>query len=211
MNVPGRGIRLCICADRPRSAERRHAYLPSFRILIASCTLFWPSPTTSERCGPSAFVSGPQFTASGPSCSSGHDVTAAEIDTGGGEGAVRLLGGGGGRDGGPGFKLAPVGHLQTRNRHAGADDDLLLAVLIFHCEDGAVHTGDGLADRAIGHGAVGGTGPPRPMSVAIAAHAVGKDAQLHGLLSAVGLRNAAAGDIVARLDVGGRCLHPGDN
>src|SRR5262249_43445912 len=37
-------------------------------------------------------------------CSSGHDVTAAEIDAGGGEGAVRLLGGGGGRDGGPGLK-----------------------------------------------------------------------------------------------------------
>ena len=32
---------------------------------------------------------------------SGHDVTAAEIDAGGGEGAVRLLGGGRDRDGSP--------------------------------------------------------------------------------------------------------------
>jgi hypothetical protein len=30
----------------------------------------------------------------------------AKIDAGGGEGAVRLLGGGGGREGDPGFKLA---------------------------------------------------------------------------------------------------------
>ena len=35
-------------------------------------------------------------------------------------------------------------------------------------------------------------------------HAVGEDAQLHCFLSAVGLRNTAAGDIVARLDVGGQ-------
>jgi len=37
------------------------------------------------------------------------------------------------------------------------------------------------------------------MSVAIAAHAVGKDAQLYCLLSAVGLRNAAGSDIVTCL------------
>ena len=37
------------------------------------------------------------------SCRLGHDVAAADIDAGGREGAVRLLGGGGGRDGGPGF------------------------------------------------------------------------------------------------------------
>src|SRR5262249_11956068 len=121
---------------KPVGNQRRYAYLPSFRILVASFTRFRPSLTISERCGPGrrlpAFVSGPQFTASGPSCSLGHDVTAAEIDAGGGEGAVRLLGGGGGRDGGPGLKLAPVGHLQTRNRHARADDDLLLAVPVFH-------------------------------------------------------------------------------
>ncbi len=49
------------------------------------------------------------------------------------------------------------------------------------------------------------------MSVAIAAHAVGKDAQLHCLLSAVGLRNAAGSDIVTCLDVCGCRLHPGDN
>ena len=33
----------------------------------------------------------------------GHDVAAADIDAGGRECAVRLLGGGGGRDGGAGF------------------------------------------------------------------------------------------------------------
>lgn len=37
------------------------------------------------------------------SCRLGHDVAAADIDAGGREGAVRLLGGGGGRDGGAGF------------------------------------------------------------------------------------------------------------
>jgi len=51
-----------------------------------------------------------------------------------------------------------------------------------------------------------GARPPRPMSIAIAAHALGENAQLYRLLCAVGLRNAAAGDIVARLDVGGRRL-----
>jgi hypothetical protein len=44
---------------------------------------------------------------------SGHDVAAAHVDAGGGEGAVRLLGGGGGRDGGTRFQLAPIGDLQT--------------------------------------------------------------------------------------------------
>ena len=37
------------------------------------------------------------------SCGLGHDVAAADIDAGGREGAVRLLSGGGGRDGGAGF------------------------------------------------------------------------------------------------------------
>ncbi len=37
------------------------------------------------------------------SCRSGHDAVAADIDAGGREGAVRLLGGGGGRDGGAGL------------------------------------------------------------------------------------------------------------
>src|SRR5258707_8621718 len=120
----------------------------------------------------------------------GHGVAAADIDAGGGEGAVRLLGGGGGRDGGTGFKLAAVGYLQTLNRHARSDDELLLAVLKFHGEDWAVHTGDGLADRAIGHGAVGVARPPRPVSVAIAAHGLWEDAQFPRFLSALRLRNA---------------------
>jgi hypothetical protein len=55
-----------------------------------------------------------------------------------------------------------------------------------------------IVEGALEWGAVGGARLPRPMSV-------------HCLLSAVGLRNAAAGDIVARPDVGGRRLHPGDN
>ena len=49
------------------------------------------------------------------------------------------------------------------------------------------------------------------MAIAIPAHALGENAQLYRLLCAVGLRNAAAGDIVARLDVGGRRLDPGDD
>src|SRR6266850_6787240 len=49
------------------------------------------------------------------------------------------------------------------------------------------------------------------MSITIAAHALGENAQLYRLLCAVGLWNAAAGDIVARLDVGGRRLDPGDD
>ena len=90
-------------------------------------------------------------------------------------------------------------------REFDADNELSLcrAVLEFHGEDRTVHTGDGLADLAIGHGAVGGARPSWPMSIAIAAHARGKNAQLHSLLCAVGLWNAAAGDIVTRLDVGG--------
>ena len=49
------------------------------------------------------------------------------------------------------------------------------------------------------------------MSVAVAAHALGEDAQLDCLLGAVGLRNPAGSNIVARLDVGGRRLDPGDD
>jgi hypothetical protein len=60
-----------------------------------------------------ALPSGLQISAQELSCCSGHDVSAAEIDAGRGEGAVRLLGRGGGRDGGTGFKLASVGDLQT--------------------------------------------------------------------------------------------------
>jgi len=46
---------------------------------------------------------GPQFPLKELSCRLGHDVAAADIEAGGREGAVRLLGGGGGRDGGAGF------------------------------------------------------------------------------------------------------------
>src|SRR5205085_1300876 len=109
-------------------------------------------PTDIPRPGPTrASASGPQFPRKELSCRSGHDVPAAKIEAGGGEGAVRLLGRGAGRDGSTGFKLAPVGDLQKLNRHARSDDELLLAVPIFHREDGAVHTAYGLADRAIGH------------------------------------------------------------
>jgi hypothetical protein len=113
----------------------------------------------------------------------------------------------------PEFQLAPVGDLQARNGHVRADDELFFwpAVLKFHSKDRTVHTGDGLANRAIGHGAVGSARPPRPMSVAIAAHALRKNAQPDRLLCAVGLRNAAASDIVAWLDVGGGSLHPRDD
>ena len=106
------------------------------------------------------------------SCRLGHGIAAADIDAGGREGAVRLFGGGGGGDGGAGFKLVPVGDLQTLNRHVRANNELFLcrAVLKFHGEDRTVHTSDGLADGAIGHGSVGGARPPRPMSVAVAAH-----------------------------------------
>src|ERR1700693_4832057 len=93
------------------------------------------------RPGPTrASASGPQFPRKNLNCCSKHDVTAADIDAGGGEGAVRLLGRGAGRDGGTGFKLASVDDLQTLNRHVRSDDDLLLAVPIFHRDDGAVHT-----------------------------------------------------------------------
>src|SRR5262249_14134140 len=188
------------------SCSKRYSNLSSSDSKPTYTSLF------SERCGPGRRLrwSGPQFPRKDYG-GSGHGVAAADIDAGGGEGAVRLLGGGGGRDGGTGFKLVPVGDLQTLNRHGRSNDELLLAVLVFHGEDWAVHTGDGLADRAIGHGAVGGARPPRPMSVAMAAHGLREDAQFHCLLSAVGLRTAAAGDIVARLDVGGRRLHPGDD
>ena len=46
---------------------------------------------------------GAQFPRKELSCRLGHDVAAADIDAGGREGAVRLLGGGGGCDGGTGF------------------------------------------------------------------------------------------------------------
>ena len=94
--------------------------VPSFQILVASflslptCTTTTYASLSSGRCGPGRRLrwSGPQFPPK--DCGrSGHDVAAADIDAGGSEGAVRLLGGGAGRDGGTGFKLAPVGDLQT--------------------------------------------------------------------------------------------------
>jgi hypothetical protein len=50
-----------------------------------------------------------------------------------------------------------------------------------------------------------------PGHPADAAHALGEDAKLACLLGTVGLRNPAGSNIVARLDVGGRRLHPGDD
>jgi hypothetical protein len=80
-----------------------------------------------RRCGPGRRLrwSGTQFQ-QGLSCRSGHDAPAAHVDAGSREGPIRLLGGGGGRDGGTRFQLAPVGDLQTRNRHVWADDELFL-------------------------------------------------------------------------------------
>ena len=56
---------------------------------------------SQERCDPDRTrrLSGPQFQ-QGLSCRSGHDVAATNVDAGGREGAVRLFGGSGGRDGG---------------------------------------------------------------------------------------------------------------
>src|SRR5580704_17476855 len=65
------------------------------------------SPYNIPRPGPAgptpASASGPQFPLKEPSYRLGHDVAAADIDARSREGAVRLLGGGGGRDGGAGF------------------------------------------------------------------------------------------------------------
>src|SRR5579864_5733939 len=55
-----------------------------------------------------------------------------DIDAGGREGAVRIFGGSRDVDGFAGRKLALVGDHETADRHARSDDDLLLAVLIFH-------------------------------------------------------------------------------
>src|SRR5436190_1801227 len=60
-------------------------------------------PYDIPRPGPTrASASGPNFPLKNYG-RLGHDVAAADIDAGGREGAVRLLGGGGGRDGGAGF------------------------------------------------------------------------------------------------------------
>jgi hypothetical protein len=68
------------------------------------CQCMEPTPTDITRPGPTrAPASGPQFPRKELICRLGHDVAAADIDAGGSEGAVRLLGGGGGRDGGTGF------------------------------------------------------------------------------------------------------------
>src|SRR5947199_7696013 len=85
------------------------------------------TPTDIPRPGPTRpSVSGPQVPRKEPNCRSGHDAVAADIDPGGREGAVRLLGGGGGRDVGTGFELALVRDFQTLNYKARADDELFL-------------------------------------------------------------------------------------
>jgi hypothetical protein len=127
-----------------RSRHRPAAELQASSDNSSSRNGVQPTPFTKACIGLWAAISAQEL-----SCGSGHDAPAAEIDAGGGEGAVRLLSRGTGRDSGTGFKLASVGDLQTLNRHARSDDELLLAVLEFHREDGAVHTGYGLADRAI--------------------------------------------------------------
>ena len=111
-------IRLSSCKRRPDNSCR--------------CTGVEPTPTDISpydipRPGPTrASAPGAQFPRKELSCRLGHDVAAADIDAGGREGAVRLLGGCGGRDGGTGFQLVPVGDLQTLNRHVRADDELFL-------------------------------------------------------------------------------------
>src|ERR1700736_884113 len=97
-----------------------------------------------------------------------HDAAAADVDAGGPERSVRLLGRSRDPDGGPGLELAPLADLVAHDWDMWPDDDLLLAVLVLHGDARAVDTADGLAHGAIRHGAVG-RAVPRPVAVAGAA------------------------------------------
>src|ERR1700674_5013196 len=119
-------------------------------------SISWPGPTpASARAACSAHYLGER-----PYRSVRHDAAAADIDACCGERAVRILGGGSDPNGGAGLELALVADLITHDRHLRRHDDLLLAVLVFHGDHRAVDAADGLADGAIGHGAVWRAGPP---------------------------------------------------
>src|SRR6201999_2874855 len=95
------------------------------------------------------------------------------------------------------LELALVADLVLHDRNIRADDDLLLAVLVFHHDGPSVDAGNGIADRAVGHGATGGAVPVGAMAVTGAAHRLREDVHFDRLLAAVWLRQRSAADVVA--------------
>src|SRR4029450_13565491 len=133
-----------------------------------------------------------------------HDDVTGDIDAVGLVRPVRLLQCP--YDGNVGTRL----ELVAATDHVGTDDglrrdeDLLLAVFVFHRHDLPVNTRDRGVDGGIRHG---GAGPiPRPVSLARAALRLREDHHLDGLLAAVRLRHGADTDERARLHVRQRGL-----
>ncbi len=134
-----------------------------------------------------------------------HHVAAANIDAIGRERAVRLLLRAQNCDMRAGLQLALVADRIGEDDSLRRHHDLLLAALILDREHLTVDAGDGLIDRAVGHGAVRPR-TPRPEALAYSALHRREHRHLDGALAAVGLRHGADADIGARLDIGERRL-----
>src|SRR5260370_1773135 len=130
----------------------------------------------------------------------------ADIDAVGLERAIRLLGRGVDADGGARLERARVAHLILNDGRARRDQELLLAALVLDHYGQAVDTGHRVAGLTVRHGAVGRARPTVAVSVAGSALRLRKDVHLDRFLGAVGLRNGAAADVGALLDVGERGL-----
>src|SRR5205823_2197929 len=92
----------------------------------------------------------------------------------------------------PIFELALVAGDVFPDHRIGADDDLLLPVLVLHHDILTLDAGHRGVDGGVGHGGV--RPGPRPVAFAIAAHRLGEDDDADRLLAAVGLRRGADAD-----------------
>src|SRR6266481_1868629 len=110
-----------------------------------------------------------------------HNAVAADIDPFGLERAVRLLRRADDIDIGARLELVLAADHIGADHGLGADDDLLLAVLVLDHDHLAVDARHGGVDRGIGHGGVRPI--PGPMTLAGATLRLGKDYDLNGALA----------------------------
>src|SRR5262245_32253835 len=102
-----------------------------------------------------------------------HDTVAPDIDAGGFERAVGLLGRGDDIDIGPGLELVLAADHVGPDHGIGPDDDLLLALLVLDHDYLTVDPGDRGVHCRIGHRGVWPI--PRPVTLAGAALRLGED------------------------------------
>src|SRR5215813_7310471 len=187
------------------AAIRRASPRPrNFRICWQATSMF---PRTARRTRRRAATARKSRAAKSTTPALRHDAVAADIDPFGLERAVRLLRRADNIDIGARLELVLAADHISADHGVGADDDLLLAVLVLDHDHLAVDARHRGVHRGIGHGGVRPI--PGPMTLAGATLRLGEDHDLNGALAAVGLGRRADADEGARLDIGqARLDHP---